>query len=171
MTHRIAIAAAAVTGAGVIALSALWHPVPLLVWNVSASVPVGLYALRLPERLTVDDLVIVRPPEPLAGMLADGRYLPRGVSLIKHIGALPGQTVCRQGDAVSVDGTVRAYARHHDHGGRLLPVWNGCRNVGQGEVFLLNAREPASLDSRYFGPLPSTAVIGRAVPLWVEGER
>lgn len=171
MTRRVVIAAATAASTGIIALSAWWRPIPLLVWNVSASVPVGLYAVRLPGRLTVDDLVVVRPPEPLAGMLADRRYLPGGVPFIKHIGALPGQTVCRQGDAISVDGTVRAYARHQDHAGRSLPIWIGCRNIGQGEVFLLNAREPASLDSRYFGPLPSTAIIGRAVPLWVEEGR
>jgi type IV secretory pathway protease TraF len=30
----------------------------------------------------------------------------------------------------------------------------------------MNWDEPASLDSRYFGPLPLTTVVGRAVPLW-----
>ena len=168
MTRRIAITLAVVAGAGAITLTAFWRPTPLLVWNASASVPVGLYAVRSPGRLAVDELVVVRPPEPLAELLADGRYLPHGVPLIKHVGALPGQTVCRRGAVVSVDGTVRAEARARDHAGRLLPAWSGCRSIGQGEVFLLNARETASLDGRYFGPLPSTVIVGRAVPLWVE---
>jgi type IV secretory pathway protease TraF len=30
----------------------------------------------------------------------------------------------------------------------------------------MNWDERASLDSRYFGPLPLMAVVGRAVPLW-----
>jgi type IV secretory pathway protease TraF len=34
------------------------------------------------------------------------------------------------------------------------------------EVFLMNWDEPASLDGRYFGPIPLHAVVGRAVPLW-----
>ena len=43
------------------------------------------------------------PPNSLATFLAEGGYLPRGVSLIKRILALPGQTVCRNGLAISVD--------------------------------------------------------------------
>jgi type IV secretory pathway protease TraF len=35
-----------------------------------------------------------------------------------------------------------------------------------GEVFLMNWDEPASLDSRYFGPIPLSAILGRAEPLW-----
>jgi type IV secretory pathway protease TraF len=34
------------------------------------------------------------------------------------------------------------------------------------EVFLMNWDEPSSLDGRYFGPIPSNGVVGRAVPLW-----
>jgi len=30
----------------------------------------------------------------------------------------------------------------------------------------MNRDEPASPDGRYFGPLPGTAIVGRAVPLW-----
>jgi type IV secretory pathway protease TraF len=36
----------------------------------------------------------------------------------------------------------------------------------QGELFLLNSSHPASFDSRYFGPLDRSFVIGKAVPLW-----
>ncbi len=101
-------------------------------------------------------------------MLADGGYLPRGVPLIKHVAALPGSTVCRNGLTVSIDGVFRAEARARDHAGRNLPTWSGCRSVASGEVFLLNATEPASLDGRYFGPLPSNGIVGEAVPVWTE---
>jgi type IV secretory pathway protease TraF len=57
-------------------------------------------------------------------------------------------------------------AREHDHRGRPLPVWQGCRTVANDEVFLMNWGEPASLDGRYFGPIPLTAIVGRAEPLW-----
>ena len=39
-------------------------------------------------------------------------------------------------------------ARERDRRGRLLPVWQGCRVVRSGEVFLMNWDEPASLDSQ-----------------------
>src|SRR5262245_16438827 len=79
-------------------------PAPSLVWNASESVPVGLYRVRPAGKLTVTDLVVAMPPEPLATFLAEGDYLPRGVPLIKRVLALPGQTICRKGRAIIVDG-------------------------------------------------------------------
>ena len=120
--------------------------------------------MQPPGRLIVTDLVVAFPPEPLATFLAEGGYLPRGVPLIKRILALPEQTVCRKDLAITVDGIEMGAARERDRRGRLLPVWQGCRVVRSGEVFLMNWDEPASLDSRYFGPLPLTAIVGRADP-------
>ena len=151
-----------------IGISAAWQPSPLLLWNASRSVPIGLYSVHAVGALTVNELVVTRPPEPLATYLADGRFLPRGVPLLKHVGALPGSIVCRQGLLLSVDGVVRAKASERDHAGHPLPTWAGCRTVAQGEVFLLNASEPASLDGRYFGPLPASTIVGRASPIWTE---
>ena len=48
------------------------------------------------RQLFVTELVAVEPPEPLATFLAERRYLPRGIPMLKHVLALPGQTVCRE---------------------------------------------------------------------------
>jgi type IV secretory pathway protease TraF len=40
-----------------------------------------------------------------------------------------------------------------------------------GEFFALNADISTSLDGRYFGPLPLSSVIGRAIPVWTVNER
>lgn len=141
-------------------------PVPALVWNASESVPIGLYEVQPAGRLIVTELVVAFPPDPLAAFLAQRRYLPRGVPLIKRILALPGQTVCRKGLTVSVDGIDMGQARERDHLGRPLPIWQGCQIVAKGDVFLMNWDEPASLDSRYFGPIPAASIFGRAEPLW-----
>ncbi|MEI9986597.1 MAG: S26 family signal peptidase [Aliidongia sp.] len=141
------------------------HPVPRLIWNATASTPTGLYALRPVGQLHALELVAVRPPEPVASFLADGGFLPKGVPLLKHVMALPGQTVCRTGDAVTVDGITVGYARERDHLGRTLPAWSGCRTLRPGEVFLMNPTVPDSLDGRYFGPFPTSSIVGRAVPL------
>ncbi|MGY4299845.1 type IV secretory pathway protease TraF [Bradyrhizobium sp. i1.4.4] len=42
----------------------------------------------------------------------------------------------------------------------------GCRVVGEGELFVMNWQSTSSLDGRYFGLLPASAVIGRALPVW-----
>jgi type IV secretory pathway protease TraF len=65
-----------------------------------------------------------------------------------------------------VDGIEVGAARERDHRGRQLPAWEGCQMIGQDEVFLMNRDEPASLDGRYFGPIPASAIVGRAQPLW-----
>jgi len=139
---------------------------PLFIWNASASVPIGLYAVRPIGDLTVTDLVVARPPAQLADWLHQRRYLPKGAPLIKRVAALPGQKICRDGLAITVDGIVMAEARERDHAGRSLPAWRGCFLLLPGEVFLLNWEEPASLDGRYFGSFPIKAIIGRAVPVW-----
>ena len=86
-------------------------PPPHYIWNLTPSVPRGLYALQPPRHLRITMLVVAQPPEPLATELDRGGYLPRGVPLIKRIFALSGQTVCRVGTRVSVDGIDASPAR------------------------------------------------------------
>ena len=155
---------------GVLALASGAGRTPLYVWNASASVPVGLYGLHPSNARYVGELVAVVPPEPLETFLADGSYLPRGVPMLKHVLALPGQTVCRNGPTILVDDIEMGRARARDSRGRPLPVWKGCRVIGAGELFLMNRQSADSLDGRYFGPIPSSAVIARARPIWIEME-
>ena len=140
------------------------------IWNASASVPIGLYRLRPTGNLFVTELVAVMPPEPLATFLESRRYLPRGIPLLKRVLALPGQTVCRDHLFITVDKAWVGEARERDSRGRPLPIWQGCRVIADGEVFLMNWQSADSLDGRYFGVLPMSAIIGRAEPLWTSGE-
>ena len=152
-----------------IGLSSVFHPAPALLWNATASVPIGLYAVRRALPLHVGELVVVSPPEPLAQFFAARHYLPLGVPLVKHVLALPGQTVCRTGRTITVNGITMGEALKHDRVGRSLPDWQGCRPLARGEIFVMNTVPPDSLDGRYFGPLPLTAIVGRADPIWTHG--
>jgi conjugative transfer signal peptidase TraF len=141
---------------------------PVLAWNASASVPIGLYAVRPTGVLRVGQLVFAMPPEPLASFLAARDYLPERVPLLKHVAALSGQRVCRIGVTITIDGATAGVALTRDHRDRPLPAWSGCRTLSQDEVFLLNRDVRDSLDGRYFGPLPASSIIGSAVPIWTE---
>ena len=121
-------------------------------------------------RLTVTELVAVQPPDLLAAFLDLNGYLPIGVPMLKRVLALPGQTVCRNGLKIAVDGVDVGEARERDGRNRPLPVWHGCRVIADGDVFVMNWQSADSLDSRYFGPLPASAVIGRAVSVWTDEE-
>ena len=144
---------------------------PALIWNASASVPIGLYRVQPDPQPKVDDIVVVRPPEDLVWFLAEGGYLPRGVPLLKHVAALGGQCVCRIGRALSIDGEHVGDALERDHRGRPLPTWQGCVVLSDAQVFLFNADRPDSLDGRYFGPLERNTIVGRAQPVWTDEER
>ena len=141
---------------------------PRLVWNASASVPIGFYTIAPADRIEVPNLVAVLPPEPIADFMVHRGYIARDVPLLKHVVGLPGQRVCRDGRAITVDAVPLGEARDRDSQGRDLPVWQGCRIIAEGEVFLMNLDVSDSLDGRYFGPLPASTVIGRATPLFTD---
>jgi len=161
------VTALATLGVGYPALA----PMPIkLMWNASASAPIGFYTVEPADRLTVPELVVVMPPEPLARFMVARGYVGRGVPLLKRIVGLPGQRVCRTGRTITVDGIEMGDALERDRLGRELPIWQGCRVVADGEIFLMNWDVSDSLDGRYFGPIPANSVIGRALPLWTDEE-
>jgi conjugative transfer signal peptidase TraF len=151
-------------------LSTMGEATPTYIWNASKSVPIGLYQLQPASRLAVTELVAVRPPEPLATFLDLNGYLPIGVPMLKRVLALPGQTVCRKGLNISVDAIDMGDALSRDGRGRPLPIWQGCRVVGADEIFLMNWQSEDSLDGRYFGFVPNSSVIGKALPVWTRGQ-
>ena len=165
---RLSYAIVTTAAVSLIGVASIASFAPKLVWNASASTPAGFYTIGEVGALDVTDLVAVDAPEPLATFLSDGGYLPRGVPLLKRVAAVPGQRVCRTGLAITVDGVPIGEALDRDRRGRPLPVWQGCRSVADGELFLMNWQVRDSLDGRYFGPLPAAAVIGRATPLYTD---
>ena len=157
------LAIVAVLGIG---FGSAFTPSPKLIWNARASAPIGFYAVLPSHPLKVGDFVVAMPPDTLAVFFAARHYLPKGVPLLKHIAALPGQIVCRLGSVVTIDGIAAASALTRDRAGRPLPNWQGCRAISANEIFFLNRDVRDSLDGRYFGPLPMASLIGRAKPLW-----
>lgn len=158
--------------AGVVAsatLATLAVPVArYAVWNATASVPTGLYAVRGRASLQVGERVAIEPPTPLRRLLAERRYLPTGVPLLKRIAAVRGQRVCRFAYGITIDGQYIGAAHARDRLGRPLPVWAGCHVLRTGELFVMNPAAPDSFDGRYFGVLRMADVIGRATPVWTD---
>lgn len=154
---------------GIAAAAMVDMPVKLI-WNATASAPVGFYTVEPAGRIEVPDLVAIMPPEPLAGFMVGHGYVARDVPLLKRVLGLPGQRVCRAGRTITVDNVEMGDALERDRIGRDLPVWQGCRLIAEGELFLMNWDVRDSLDGRYFGPIPASSVIGRALPLWTDEE-
>lgn len=157
------VGAASLFGLGFAATETL-APQPRFVWNASASASIGLYRIAPRDRYAVGELVLIRPEARTARFLAERRYIPAGTPLLKRIAAIPGDAVCREDSIVRINGRVAAAALTRDRRGRALPGWSGCRTLRGGELFLINNHQ-ASLDSRYFGPMPASGLLGAAWPI------
>lgn len=143
-----------------------------VVYNPSDSVPRGWYRIGRMDSaasLRVGSIVLARLPAGVAAFAAQRGYLPSGVPILKRIGALAPQSVCVREQLVHIDGSVVASARTHDGAHRALQAWPQCRALAAGELFLLGDTNLASFDSRYFGPISASAVLGIARPLWTWG--
>jgi conjugative transfer signal peptidase TraF len=144
-----------------------WKPfadlVPKLLWNASASVPVGLYWIenRPPMR---GEIAVLKLPEWVALIASERQYLPRKVWLLKPVAASNADVVCRFGAHVFVNGKHVAKALLVDKNHRQMPTWRVCKILNAEQVFVLS-RHRDSFDSRYFGPVDRAFVAGTAKPI------
>ena len=173
---RIVLAGLAACGLAALAWASFVHPLPRLTYNPSDSVAVGWYrvdpldrrASSLPRPLSVGSIVLVPLPAEAAALAAQRGYLPTRIPLLKRVGAVAPQEVCIADGSVRIDGVPSAAVLPADRWGRPLPSWPQCRRLRPGELFLLSVTNPASFDSRYFGPVSAADVIGVARPVWLE---
>ncbi|EMV7406704.1 S26 family signal peptidase [Klebsiella pneumoniae] len=173
---RLVLAGFAAVGLAALAWAAFVQPLPRLIYNPSDSVPVGWYRVdpqrhgtdSLPRPLSVGSVVLTTLPPDVAVLAAQRGYLPAHVPLLKRVGAVAPQHVCIVAGQVRIDGVPMAAALSADRLGRPLPSLQLCRRLEPGELFLLSVTNPASFDSRYFGPVSASAVIGVTHPVWME---
>lgn len=140
--------------------------------NLTASYPIGIWRIvSKPAGYETAALVFVCPMDtPVFEMALQRGYLPRGLCpsgtgpLIKTIAATEGQMI-GIGNHVSIDGEPirNSTIMIMDAEGRaLVPARGGVVPVDH--VFLLSSY-PGSFDSRYFGPVPSSGILGLAQPV------
>lgn len=161
---RVLVVAAGALGIAMASLS-MAASQPKLVWNFSPSVPVGLYGVDLRDWRR-GDLVALKPAGQAEAVLSTVSALKPGRLLIKTIAGVPGDIVCQRAGAVAINGKHAARARILSPRGWPLLTTEGCNVIRPGDVFLLGDH-PASLDSRYFGPVSASGVIGVLDPVWL----
>ncbi|OZB13974.1 MAG: hypothetical protein B7X53_14910 [Hyphomonas sp. 34-62-18] len=157
-------ALALVLGASAALFGLVVDPAAKVIWNRSASAPQGLYWLRDAPLTKGRWAVLSASSEPALWAAARG-YIGEDWPLLKQISGLSGDTICREGTAVSINGHQAAQALLVDELRRELPVWDGCVRLAAGEVFLLSPH-PSSLDGRYFGAVREADILGVAAPLF-----
>jgi len=172
---RLVLALSATLGLAALAWAAFGQPSARIVYNVTDSVPLGWYRIEAVDALSISQpalqvgsIVLTRLPVEAAALAAQRGYLPARIPLLKRVGAVAPQHVCVIDNQVRIDGVPVAAVLRADRWGRLLPVWQSCRPLEAGELFLLSDTNPTSFDSRYFGPVPASSVLGLAQPMrWI----
>lgn len=150
-----------------VAVSILIKPPVLLVWNASASAPIGLYLVLARHPVRRGDMVVAWAPASARTLAAARRYIPANVPLVKRVAAVSGDRVCAHGRTISINGRWIAFRRKSDAAGRPMTWWNGCRDLAQGQFFL-TTESLMSFDGRYFGISARDDLVGRAVLLWAK---
>ncbi|AMK19625.1 MULTISPECIES: S26 family signal peptidase [Sphingobium] len=150
---------------GALGLTITLPPAPRLVWNASASAPIGLYSVTPGAWVEPGEMVIARVPPRYRQLAAIRRYVPLNVPLVKRVAAYAGDEVCALGQEIFVNGRWIAERRTADAEGRPMPMWSGCTILRGRQLFLL-MDNPASFDGRYFGPTEGQDVVGKARLLW-----
>jgi signal peptidase I len=99
---------------------------------------------------------------------------PDDTDLVKRVVALPGQTIYSSGNNIYVDGRLLAenYLPKPDPLGPAIPGASARSpyRVPAGDFYVLGDNRQISCDSRYWGPVKGTTVIGKAVLLWWRGD-
>lgn len=164
--HKLRLRAAGLAlGAALLGATIVAPPAPRLVWNASASAPIGLYRVTPGATLARGNMVVAWPPPRASALAASRHYLPANVPLVKRVTAVAGDEICAIGTSIYRDGRWIAVRRRADGRGRAMPWWTGCRILRGREVFLL-MDAPDSFDGRYFGTTAPDFVVGKATLLW-----
>ena len=91
---------------------------------------------------------------------------PRG-DLVKRVIALPGQTIYSSGNSIYIDGRRLAepYLPHYDPLGPPIPDVSRQHpfRVPPGEFYVLGDNRADSCDSRYWGPIKGSSIVGKVV--------
>jgi conjugative transfer signal peptidase TraF len=159
--HRKFVIAVSALAVASIAAKPFINPVPIVIWNASRSVPIGWYFVSK-RQPNLGEIAVIQPTEWVEIYASARGYLPLHTPLLKPVRSIKGSFVCRFGRYVFIDGNMVARAKYLDTNHRMLPVWKGCRTLKSEAIFVLGQHRD-SFDSRYFGPISRTQVLGTAV--------
>jgi signal peptidase I len=109
--------------------------------------------------------IVVFSHPPLDHCLGEG-------DLVKRVIALPGQTIYSSGNSIYVNGRLLAepYLPQYDPLGPPIASSQHPYRVPAGEFYVLGDNRADSCDSRYWGPITGSSIIGKVVlTFWHDG--
>jgi signal peptidase I len=93
---------------------------------------------------------------------------PQNGDLVKRVIALPGQTIYSSGNSIYINGKLLAepYLPQDDPLGLAIASRQDPYRVPPGEFYVLGDNRAISCDSRYWGPIEGSSIIGKVVLVW-----
>jgi signal peptidase I len=95
---------------------------------------------------------------------------PANGDLVKRVIALPGQTIYSSGNNIYVNGKLlpEPFLPHNDPLGPPIPDASAQHpyRVPPGDFYVLGDNRAVSCDSRYWGPIKGTSIVGKVVLIW-----
>jgi signal peptidase I len=97
----------------------------------------------------------------------------QGGVLVKRVIALPGQTIYSSGNSIYVNGRLLAepYLPSYDPLGPPIASSQHPYRVPPGEFYMLGDNRADSCDSRYWGPVEGSSIVGKVVLTWWHDDR
>jgi len=94
---------------------------------------------------------------------------PPGEDLVKRVIATAGQTIWSQGNTVYIDGKAITES-YLPRGTSLGTTPISRQTIPKGDVYLLGDNRSISCDSRFWGPIPTSSIVGQVVAIfWRSG--
>ena len=95
---------------------------------------------------------------------------PQNGDLVKRVIALPGQTIYSSGNNIYVNGHLLSepYLPRYDPLGPPIPdaTRQHPYRVPAGDFYVLGDNRAISCDSRYWGPITGSSIVGKAILVW-----
>jgi signal peptidase I len=153
------VAALLALGIRTFALQAFYVPSPSMVPTLEVGDRILVQKLFFsPADLHTGDIIVFHGPA------ADAICGPAEDDLVKRVIGLPGETVSSVGETVYVNHKPlrEPWLPKNEQLGKPITT----QKVPPGEFFVMGDNRPVSCDSRYWGDVPASSIIGRVVLRW-----
>lgn len=138
----------------------------VLIYNHTASVPVGWYIVIPSNNYHAGDYVVFKVPHDIQSLAVNRGWMKENDTMLKIIGAVEGDTYRAEKDSKRflINEKYIGEIFLHDKDGRSLPTHFGEFVVGRDE-FLPISYHPFSFDGRYFGCVSVKNIKYKVIPI------
>ena len=138
-----------------------------ITYSVTPSMPQGFYLIVPSKKIARYDTVEFMPPQAALDFARDLHWVPKSGFIIKYVFAIPGDEVCVRNEAIWINDKKTGKVYRFYAFGKLLPQTKICGKLADGQYLLMSTKRERSFDGRYFGPVSSRNILGRAIPIFI----